>query len=119
MSLYPYVLATGDLAEWNAMSADTCDFCTNTRAEVERLQGAGQRSLGGVTVVSASGQDLGGNDWYAARLTVQIDPSSDVDGSGAVVRTNDGGRYDVDFAMTWADRWVIDSAGIVESPTSS
>lgn len=47
MELYPYVLATGDLAEWDAISADTCDFCINTRAEVERLEAAGLRSIGG------------------------------------------------------------------------
>ncbi|GIG40630.1 hypothetical protein Cph01nite_23920 [Cellulomonas phragmiteti] len=118
MSLYPYVLASGDLAEWNSMSAETCDFCANTRSEVERLHGAGIRSLGAIEVLSATGKDLGANNWYAADLTVRIAPSSDIDANGAVVGSNDGGTYDLNFAMTWAERWIIDSAGIVESPES-
>ncbi|QWC15830.1 hypothetical protein KKR89_16470 [Cellulomonas dongxiuzhuiae] len=116
MQLYPYVLATGDLAEWDALSATTCEFCSNTRAEVERLQAAGQRSVGGVTVLSATGQDLGANGWYRATLSVAITPSEDIDKAGVVVDTNDGGTYTIDVAMTWSDGWTIDSAGIVETP---
>jgi len=116
ISLYPYVLATGDLDEWNSLSAETCDFCAKTRAEVERLQSAGHHTVGGVTVVSTSGKDLGANNWYAAEVSIRLDPSSDVDENGNVVATNGGGDYDLDFAMTWADRWVIDSVGFVEQP---
>jgi hypothetical protein len=32
LELYPYVMATGDLAEWDAMTwAELCSFCTATR----------------------------------------------------------------------------------------
>lgn len=117
MTLYPYVLATGDLIEWDALSADTCDFCANTRSEVQRLQAAGQRSVGGVTVLSAEGRDLGGNDWFSADLFVRIDPSVDLNANGDVVGQHDGGDYVVNFALTWADGWVVDSAGIVKDPT--
>jgi len=117
ISLYPYVLATGDLTEWNAMSTETCDFCTNTRTEVDQLQSAGLRSIGGVEVMSASGKALGSHNWYAADLSVRMAPSTDVEADGTVVATNDGGEYDLNFAMTWSDRWIIDSAGIVTAPT--
>jgi len=116
MSLYAYVLATGDLTEWDAMSGAACDFCANTRTQVDALHGAGSRSLGGITVLAATAEDLGSNSWYSARLTVRIEASSDIDVNGKVVGTNGGGTYDVDLAMTWADRWTIDSAGIVETP---
>lgn len=114
MQLYPYVLATGDLSEWDALSADTCDFCVNTRDEVERLRSAGLRSLGGVTIRSAVGKDLGANGWHTATLDVEIAPSQDLDATGSVVATTDGGSYRLDVALTWSDRWIIDSAGIVD-----
>lgn len=117
MELYPYVLATGDLTEWDVLSADTCDFCANTRAEVQELVAAGQRSVGGITILSATGKDLGANGWYSATVEVDLAPSEDIDSSGAVVGSNDGGRYTVDVALTWADGWRVDSAGIVEEPT--
>lgn len=116
MELYPYVLATGDLAEWDAISADTCDFCINTRAEVERLEAAGLRSVGGVRILSAAGKDLGANGWHSASLEVEILPSQDIDSSGVVIETHDGGTYTLDVAMTWSDGWAIDSAGIVQAP---
>ncbi len=32
LELYPYVMATGDLTEWDAMTwAETCDFCSKSR----------------------------------------------------------------------------------------
>lgn len=116
MKLYAYVLATGDLAEWDAISAETCDFCAKTRSEVQRLQTAGHRSVGEVTVLSAAGRDLGGNDWFSADLTVRIHPSVDVDADGQVVDQHDGGTYKVNVALTWSDGWIVDSAGIVEDP---
>ncbi|KZM34982.1 hypothetical protein OJAG_23550 [Oerskovia enterophila] len=34
LELYPYVMATGDLEEWDAMTwAETCEFCTTVRDE--------------------------------------------------------------------------------------
>ncbi len=116
MSLYPYVLATGDLAAWDAMSAPDCDFCNNTRTEVERLRAAEQRNLGGITVLAAGGTDLGSNGWHSARLEIEIHESSDVDAAGIVVSSRDGGTYSVDLALTWSGGWLIDSAGIVGTP---
>ena len=116
MSLYPYVLATGDLAAWDAMSAPSCDFCNNTRSEVERLRAAGQRNLGGITVLAATGTDLGSNGWHSASLEVEIHRSSDVDEEGTVVASREGGTYSVDLALTWSGGWLVDSAGIVGTP---
>ena len=47
MELYAYTFRTGDLTEWNAVSGQTCGFCSNARAEVERVYGAGGRFVGG------------------------------------------------------------------------
>lgn len=41
ISLYPYVYATGDLAEWDAMSEDRCVFCTSVHDNVTELHDGG------------------------------------------------------------------------------
>ena len=116
MQLYPYVLATGDLAEWDALSADTCDFCANTRAEVQELQAAGLRSVGGISILSAEGTDLGANGWHSASVEIDLAPSEDIDRSGVVHDSNDGGRYTIEMALTWSGAWKVDSAGFSEKP---
>ncbi|MDO4242733.1 MAG: DUF6318 family protein [Actinomyces sp.] len=41
MSLYPYVYATGDLTDWEAMSDDACIFCNSVIADVRALHADG------------------------------------------------------------------------------
>ena len=118
LQLYPYAFATGDVTEWNEMSAESCTFCSEVRDEVSALHAAGRRSLGGVTVLEARGTDLGANNWYAARVKVRIEPSVDLDSNDAVVSEDEGGEHDLDFAMTWADGWAIDSVGPAPSPAA-
>ncbi|MCL3863313.1 DUF6318 family protein [Actinotalea sp. K2] len=52
MSLYPYVLQTGDLTEWDAMTAATCGFCEGTRDAAGNVVGAGGTLEGGTIKVS-------------------------------------------------------------------
>ena len=54
LSLYGHVLATGDTAEWDAMSwADTCEFCTNVRADAMEIAAAGDTYDGADITISA------------------------------------------------------------------
>ncbi len=41
VSLYPYVYATGDLTEWDAMSEDGCVFCSSVHDNVTELHESG------------------------------------------------------------------------------
>lgn len=41
VSLYPYVYATGDLTEWDAMSEDGCVFCGSVHDNVTELHESG------------------------------------------------------------------------------
>ncbi|WP_157759486.1 DUF6318 family protein [Cellulosimicrobium cellulans] len=54
LSLYGYVLATGDTAEWDAMTwVETCEFCANVRADAEEIAGAGDTYEGAEITISA------------------------------------------------------------------
>ena len=41
LALYPYVYATGDLSDWQAMSDPECGFCNNVITKVTKLHDAG------------------------------------------------------------------------------
>ena len=41
LALYPYVYATGDLSDWQAMSTPDCGFCNNVITKVTKLHDAG------------------------------------------------------------------------------
>ena len=41
LALYPYMHATGDLSDWQAMSTPECGFCNNVITKVTKLHAAG------------------------------------------------------------------------------
>ena len=46
MELFAYVMATGDLEEWDRVSGQTCTFCASVREDVERIYSSGGRVAG-------------------------------------------------------------------------
>src|SRR5699024_3229524 len=53
MELYPYIYATGDLEEWDALSDDGCEFCRNSRELAFDLTADGGFSSGGAVEIFA------------------------------------------------------------------
>ncbi|HEV6951953.1 MAG TPA: DUF6318 family protein, partial [Promicromonospora sp.] len=47
IELYPYVMATGDTAEFEAMSHRACGFCSGVLNDLARVQDNAQRYEGG------------------------------------------------------------------------
>lgn len=117
MHLYAYIYATGDTTTWRSMSAPTCTFCEQAAADAEALAAAGKRGGAPVTIVSAEGQELKQDEWFKAKLRVEQPPTVETDASGTATQTSEGGTFDVDFSLTWAGTWVVDSVGI--NPVSS
>ena len=108
VSLYPYVFATGDLAEWNAMSADDCKYCLNTRASVEDQLARGVRGDGSeISVLSATGSELTAGQTYAADVEIRQSPSFEVSADGVRHPDGDGGRFKLHLALLWRDGWFV------------
>lgn len=87
MRLFEYVMKTGDVREWEVVSAQGCDFCTSVAADVERVYSTGGRIDGGrMTLEPADvlGQDptLGG---YGVGIPFEIDEGAELDSEGVVV----------------------------------
>ena len=108
VSLYPYIFATGDLSEWDALSDVDCQYCQNVRASVEDQVARGVRGEGSdITVVSADGTELAPGDTYAADLEITQAPSFEVKSDGTRVPDGDGGRYQLHLALWWREGWLI------------
>ncbi|MGX1574263.1 DUF6318 family protein [Cellulosimicrobium funkei] len=53
LELYPYVMSTGDTAEWDAMTwAETCGFCTDVSTDARSIADADQEFVGGEVAAS-------------------------------------------------------------------
>ena len=118
ISLFPYVHATGDFAEWDALSAPGCQFCSGVKTDVAEVLGRGNRTLSSAEVLSASGLEVEANRWYSATLHVSIGPSTEVDPQGAPVREHPAEDRAIDVVMTWSDGWQIDEIGPATAPES-
>lgn len=88
LQLYAYALSTGDLTAWDALSGQSCEFCENTRADVDRVyadggfyQGGELRDLYDVQVVGRDEQ-LG---VYGVQVGFHISGGREYDGAGTVI----------------------------------
>ncbi len=107
-ALYPYVFASGDLAEWSALSSDTCEYCQNVRKSVEDQTARGVVGSGAeVTVESAEGIEVTPGETYAADLVVTQAPSFEMTRDGERVPDGDGGRFQIHVALGWESGWVV------------
>jgi DNA-binding LacI/PurR family transcriptional regulator len=52
IELYPYVMATGDTEEFEAMSHRACGFCDELASQASAIQDAGETFVGGETTVT-------------------------------------------------------------------
>ncbi|WP_147916833.1 DUF6318 family protein [Ruania zhangjianzhongii] len=109
VNLYPYVYASGDLAEWDALSDEGCGFCTNVRDRASELHDEGGFSVGGDVDISSS--DGGGpfeEDVYTVELAVTIGASEFVYPDGT--RTPYSAVEDPEFllSMRWeSEGWLV------------
>ena len=108
VSLFPYIFATGDVAEWNAMSADDCGFCANTRTSVEEQMARGVRGEGSeITIHSARGTEISPGDAYSADIEFSQAPSFEVSMDGTRTPDGEGGRFRIHVALWWRDGWIV------------
>ncbi|MGW9416957.1 DUF6318 family protein [Cellulosimicrobium funkei] len=95
LSLYGYVLATGDTAEWDAMTwAETCEFCASVREDAIEIAESGDRFSGSEILISnvevAELDSFTGA--YPVLASYEQNPYQRLDGTGDVVDQGSGGR---------------------------
>jgi len=110
IELYGYVLQTGDLTEWNAMSYPDCQFCTSTAEYVRSVYSAGGSFTGGditaevVTVHELDGF-IGG---YPVDLRTTQAPAERLDATGQTAGSLDEQTDTARFATVYyKGSWTI------------
>ncbi|NCT91014.1 hypothetical protein GXB85_08650 [Cellulomonas sp. APG4] len=102
LELYPYVYATGDLAEWKALSHPECVFCTEVVSSVETQVAAGNTNVGSdITIHLVVGREVTPGALFAVDLEATEGPSTEYASDGSVVESRpEASDYDVVFAIT-------------------
>jgi hypothetical protein len=120
IELYGYVLQTGDLAEWDAMSVPRCEFCSSIREHVKSAHQQGESFEGGgitATLVSVQGLDdlVGG---YPIDLRVIQAPTTRRNASGTALEAIDGSTDLMRFQTVYYNSgWsILDVSVFVEKP---
>lgn len=115
VQLYDYSFASGDLAPWNALSGETCDFCRAIASDVAAIdQSANATILEPTTIVSSRVWMIEPAKWFGADLLVHESPSSQIDSEGDPVAVDDGGDFRLALALSWADGWTVDEVDVLD-----
>lgn len=94
LELYPYVYATGDLTEWQALSHPECIFCASVITNVEEMVAAGNTASGGEIDADIAAAEITGGTFAVTGLATQ-GPGFEYDSSGATSDESAGGTYEV------------------------
>jgi len=117
LSLYGYVLATGDTAEWDAMTwAETCEFCAKVKSDAEEIAASGDTYEGAEITVSnpdVEFDDFGGG--FPVLFDFQQTPHLRTASDGSVVSEDRGGsgRLQIDVSVATGE-WLVLAVTSVE-----
>ncbi len=121
MALFNYVLATGDLTEWNQASDPDCRFCSNVRDDVGPVYASGGRYDGGVVALSDA-KVIGFDETlrvHAVQLAFVGAPGAVVDSAGNTTDTVDAasGYLVLDVGYT-NNGWRLVTGGVHDQPVA-
>jgi len=109
--LFPYVVATGDLAPWDEITGSPCKYCASIRALADEIADAGNHSVGGqFEYTDVLTLDHRPNQ-YAVLLQLVQHPSQTVGPDGTVLEDfPDTLTASADMLVAWRDGgWKVDS----------
>ncbi|WP_256380377.1 DUF6318 family protein [Cellulosimicrobium sp. 72-3] len=115
LELYPYVMSTGDTAEWDAMTwAETCDFCTSVSSEARSIRDKGDAFSG--AEITLSNANVGAFDDLIGGYPILFDfdqsPHRRVAPDGNVVSDDDGESGQLQIDMLEKDgNWLVLAVG--------
>jgi hypothetical protein len=110
IELYPYVMATGDTREFEAMSHRACGFCDDALEDVASIKENGQTYEGGDAtgkiLVSYARDELTGI--YPFDVSIQQEASTVTDDTGSEVSSAEALTSEVRVEIgRRADSWVV------------
>lgn len=110
MELYPYVYATGDLTEWEAMSHPECRFCASVVDNVTDANSRGERVVGGKPRWLGAAEHWFHEDLDVHEVQVRAEQGSAERRSptGEVLERHESNVFDLFFNLSNSnDSWVV------------
>ena len=108
-ALVTYVTATGDFAEWDALSGSECKFCASVREQAVAIHRAGSRSVGGAVDLGFGSAFDNGDGSFVASVELTEHPSRVVSADGDVLEeVPEAAAYRATMVLGHsADGWVV------------
>lgn len=120
IELYPYVMATGDVEEFEAMSHRACGFCEDALEQAERIEVHGYTYTGGDTDLSVTEtyRRDGVTGIYPLDVDISQEASQITDGKGGEIYAAKGRVSESRVEMGTRDgQWIVVAvAPIPEGP---
>lgn len=116
VTLMPYARASGDLAQWDALSDEGCGFCNNFYDQVAELHSAGGYAVSvGTEVYSEDGGGPYSGDAYIVELGVRLTASADVHNDGSRTEYDASDYPEFSLSMLWRNgQWLV--TGVMTGP---
>lgn len=122
LEVYAYTFRSGDLDAWSRLSGQSCEFCDNTRADVERVYSAGGSYSGGELSDVFDIQVVGRDDQlgvFGVQVGFEISGGQEFDATGQVVDEFAEERSYILVELVPSTRgWVLVGGTALEGPVS-
>ncbi|MCR6689456.1 MAG: DUF6318 family protein [Cellulomonas sp.] len=114
LQLFPYIVATGDLTEWDALTGEECGYCRSGRQITREIFAAGHHGVGGAYDVGFGSASKTGQRRFVAAVDLVQYPSQTVDRDGKVVDDYpDTIAFRANIELSWTGAaWKIDGAAL-------
>ena len=114
VALFPYIFATGDLAQWESVSGSDCEWCADIADIVRKDVAAGKRREGGRMDIQDVQVFHDRDEMYYAVIRLKEQPSRVLAADGSVVETTDfvqDAKLEVGLGWT-GETWSVTSVGV-------
>jgi hypothetical protein len=122
LALYPYVFATGDLAEWQEISHPECGFCNGVAEEVEAMHAAGGFVEGGritIETVTSTPPETNGVVFQVDARVLE-DASERLAAIGDKPSTVGAARHELIFAIQAdGNGWIVREVDVLSTEAAS
>lgn len=96
MELYPYIFATGDLTDWDALSHPECIYCADVSSAVAALTAEDLSDGGVVDLLEVSSTETTPGSWWLVQIALRQGTAAGGDGviyDAAVIVVHEGAGW--------------------------
>ncbi|GEK16461.1 hypothetical protein CPE01_01940 [Cellulomonas persica] len=114
LALYSYIVATGDLEQWDSLAAKGCRYCASGREVAVAIHEAGNHGVGGAVDLHAGTATLDDDGTFLVDIAFTEYPSQTVSADGALVEDfPDTSEMKATMRLSWSgSKWKVEGVQI-------